>query len=251
VLFVGTPCQIGGLRKYLRKDYERLYTIDLVCHGVPSPLVFDKYKKWLEDTYKSKITEYNFRDKHKSWMWFNAKAVFESGDTYIGTWFADPFMRIFLRDFSLKDCCYNCQYTNMNRVGDLTIADFWGYKSTSSKDRNTDKGISLIIVNSQKGEAMFKKTEADLTSFKRDVEVISKGQRSFSMPFSRPEEADSYWNFLHTESFERVIAKYGYPQKRNIAQYALSEFGHNRLTGAIVWGYWKWRGIRRRIKRIF
>ncbi|MGC3978508.1 MAG: Coenzyme F420 hydrogenase/dehydrogenase, beta subunit C-terminal domain [Paludibacteraceae bacterium] len=180
VLFTGTPCQVAGLYSYLGKREEHLYTLDLICHGVPSGAVFDKYKKWLEEKHQAKLTDYQFRDKRRSWMWYNIKARFSSGDTYIGGWFNDPFLRIFLRDNVLRECCYSCKYANMNRIGDITIADYWGFKTKNNKDKNTDEGISLALINNLKGEALFERCKTSLTFFRREKGEISKSQKNLS-----------------------------------------------------------------------
>lgn len=250
VLFVGTPCQVAGLRSFLHKGYETLVTCDLVCHGVPSPLVFQSYKKWLERKYKSPLETFSFRDKRKSWMWYNTKATFHSGDKYIGSWFSDPFMRLFLRDNILRPSCYNCQYTNMKRAGDITIADFWGYRSKEKGSKNTDKGVSLALINTPQGAALYEESKANLTSFPRSTETIALSQKSFSTPWSSPPERTTFWADYARMPFDAIINKYAYRQKRNFAQYVLSEWGKNTLTTFVIWTYHKYNGAIHRIKTI-
>lgn len=234
VLFSGTPCQIAGLYGYLNRDYENLVTCDFICHGVPSPTVFLKYKKWLEKKYNSQLINYTFRDKRKSWCWFNTKADFKSGDIYIGTWFKDPFMRLFLRDNILRKSCYQCCFTNMDRIGDVTIADFWGYKATCRKDRDSDKGISLLLINSSKGEEMFEELKENIVYFERSLDSISVSQKSLSSAWERPRTREEFWSDFMKMEFNEIINKWGYPEKRNFGQFLISEYGKNMFTTFIV-----------------
>lgn len=248
VLFTGTPCQVAGLRSFLHKDYEKLITVDFVCHGVPSPLLFTKYKQWLENKYQSSIISYKFRDKKKSWQCYNTKAQFQSGECYIGSWFKDSFMRIFLRDYPLRNSCYHCSYTNMCRMGDLTIADFWGYKAQNKVQKNNDKGISMVLVNTPQGEAIISKAQDKLISFERTAHEISQSQKSLSKPWEKPTNRSEFWNDLINKPFEDIIKKWGFPQKRNFAQFLVSEYGRNKITNPMINIYYKFQGLKSILK---
>jgi coenzyme F420-reducing hydrogenase beta subunit len=248
VLFSGTPCQIAGLNNYLGKNYLNLYTLDLICHGVPSPLIFNEYKKWLENQYNSQIVNYKFRDKRKSWGLFNIKVNFNTGEQYIGSWFQDPFLRLFLRDYILRESCYSCKYANMHRIGDLTIADFWGFKAKNKQERNTDEGISMVLVNTGKGKMLFDQCKSGLTYFHRDAEVIAKTQHTLSAPTGKPKNRKEFWVDFYELNFVEIINKYGYPQKRSIAQWIISVYGKNRINTPIIWFFNKLDGFENRIK---
>ncbi|MDD3040121.1 Coenzyme F420 hydrogenase/dehydrogenase, beta subunit C-terminal domain [Bacteroides sp.] len=239
VLFSGTPCQIAGLYGYLNKDYENLITCDFVCHGVPSPSVFLKYKEWLEIKYNSSLINYSFRDKRKSWCWFNTKATFQSGEVYIGSWFKDPYMRLFLRDNILRKSCYHCHYTNMDRMGDVTIGDFWGYKASCKQDKDTDEGISMLLVNSSKGKKIFDEIKNDTIYFERSIESISVSQKSLSSPWKEPHTREDFWTDFKKMEFNDIIKKWGYSEKRNLPQFLISEFGSNLCTTSIGNLYYK------------
>ena len=135
VLFSGTPCQIDGLYSYLGNRYEKqLFTIDLVCHGVPSPEIFSKYLEYLEKQYKSKVKKVYFRDKEPGWYVFGMRVEFQNGFVYKKNTYEDPFARGFLRNLFLRPSCHSCHYANNQRIADITLADFWGYQSTNEKD---------------------------------------------------------------------------------------------------------------------
>lgn len=157
VLFSGTPCQVSGLHLFLRKEYENLVTIDIVCHGVPSPVIYQDYIKWLENKNQSKIISYNFRDKQWSWYHFNMKAVFSNGSYYLGKWEEDPYFRGFLGDWFLRESCYKCSFSQHTRYSDITLSDFWGYKRQDRGLKNDDKGISMCLPNTQKGKTLLTK----------------------------------------------------------------------------------------------
>jgi coenzyme F420-reducing hydrogenase beta subunit len=212
VLFTGTPCQIAGLYKFLGKEYHNLYTCDLICHGVPSPKVYKSYINYMENKYKSPIKNINFRDKKTGWKVYSVQINFQSGKTYTKSNLEDPYSRGFLRDYFIRPSCSNCQYTNINRNGDITIADFWGYKSTNEKDFNDDKGISLAIINSKNGERLFQLCKNDLVYFKRDIDEAIKGNRCLSSCFPPSPKRKEFWEDYNSKPFKYVIKKYMYAE---------------------------------------
>ena len=158
VLFSGTPCQIAGLKSYLQKDYENLITVDLVCHGTPSPLIFEKYK----DEYMQKrpndewLLNIDFRSKIEGW----SPSLVTTTTTTTTTTHArqDDFMKAFLSNLSINDSCLQCQFNRLPRMADLSLADFWGVDEYD-KTLNDNKGLSLILINSEKGISLFNKID--------------------------------------------------------------------------------------------
>lgn len=155
VMFTGTPCQIAGLKKYLRKDYKNLLTVDFVCHGVPSPMVWKKYLEEEIDRYKAILTHINFRDKSTGWKNFSvilnfakSKSVdFEEKSLVMSTVFHEnPYMEAFMSNLCLRPSCYACPAKSGKSGADVTIGDFWGI-DTIRPDIDDDKGVSLILVN--------------------------------------------------------------------------------------------------------
>lgn len=224
VLFSGTPCQIAGLYAYLGKDYENLYTCDLVCHGVPSPKVYKSYIDHIKNKYNADIVDIKFRDKKISWTYFNMKILFKNGRTYTEGYFKDPYILGFLRDNFLRPSCYNCQYTNTTRIGDITIADFWGYKSTDKKNKNNDKGISLAILNTNKGKIFFNSFKKALSFYERSLEEAVNGNPCLSRSFSVPKTRDEFWKDYNAMNFDKIIEKYMLPQKISFSQFIRCNF---------------------------
>ncbi|MBR2023694.1 MAG: Coenzyme F420 hydrogenase/dehydrogenase, beta subunit C-terminal domain [Clostridia bacterium] len=154
VLFTGTPCQIGGLYAYLRRDYDTLLTQDIICHGVPSPLVWQKYLDEKRKENKT-ISAVSFRDKEKGWKQFSMAITFANGIRYSKTLGVDSMMRVFLSDWCLRPSCHDCAYKTKNRHSDITLADYWGIEKVHL-EMFDDKGTSLLLVHTPKGEAFLR-----------------------------------------------------------------------------------------------
>ena len=161
VLFSGTPCQVAGLKAYLKKDYNNLITLDLVCHGVPPQKLFHKY---LEENFPNeKVISYDFRDKSKGWETL-VEYIKTENNNFKKDLDKTVYGKAFLQNISLRECCGKCDYTNLNRSGDITIGDFWGINSYN-KNINDNKGISLILVNSIKGKKFFNSIKGKLAEY--------------------------------------------------------------------------------------
>lgn len=152
VLFFGTGCQVAGLKAFIpQKLHTLLMTVDLVCHATPSPAVWKSYIEYLEKKYNGTIIKVNFRDKCYGWHSHNESFIFEGRK--------DKVMKIVFRDLFYKHkiirySCSNCPFTNLQRVSDLTISDFWGWEKYYSA-WNDNKGVSLLLINSSKGLSFF------------------------------------------------------------------------------------------------
>ena len=154
VLFTGTPCQIGALIKFLKNNYDNLFTQDVICHGVPSPFVWNRY---IEELSKSKkISSVNFRNKDKGWRNFALKIQWSNGTEYMKTLEEDPYLKAFLNDISLRPSCYNCQYKGSKRQSDITLADYWGI-SAIQPEKDSHDGVSLVLTQTKKGDLIFRK----------------------------------------------------------------------------------------------
>ena len=161
VLFSGTPCQVAGLKSYLKKDYDNLITLDLVCHGVPPQKLFHKY---LNDEFPNeKITGYDFRDKSKGWE-ISVESIKTENNEIKRDFYENAYGKAFIENLSLRKCCGKCDYANLERQGDITIGDFWGINAYN-KNINDNKGVSLILVNSIKGKNFFNSIKGKLPEY--------------------------------------------------------------------------------------
>ncbi|MCM1251242.1 MAG: Coenzyme F420 hydrogenase/dehydrogenase, beta subunit C-terminal domain [Clostridium sp.] len=161
VLFVGTPCQVYGLHTFLEKDYENLFLVDLICHGVPSPQIWREFVRMMEEKRNAKCKNISFRDKSlEGWSNFGMKIEFSDGSQYVDTQKQNPYMFGFLKGYIDRKCCYNCQFKGMNRYSDLTIGDFWTVDDYIEKF-NDNKGTSLVYVNTNKGRKLMEAVKDD------------------------------------------------------------------------------------------
>lgn len=152
VLFTGMPCQVAGLHAYLGKDYDNLYTVDILCHGITSYKVFEKYRKEILDG--KRITDIKFKAK-KPWGWHaGVNAKFDDGSSYSVIIEKDPYYRAYISGLSRNTTCGTCVFERTPRQGDLTIGDFWKIQDFDPS-LNDNKGTSLVLVNSARGEELF------------------------------------------------------------------------------------------------
>lgn len=155
ILFSGTPCQIAGLKSYLGKEYDRLYTVELICHGVSSPKVFRKYCDFLEELYKSDIVNFTFRNKFKGVETPFVLVEFESGSIDLEKADVNNFNRAFLSNNIQRPSCYVCEYAGLKYgAADFTIGDYWGIEE-QHPDFVNHSGVSVLKINTIKGKVMF------------------------------------------------------------------------------------------------
>lgn len=179
VLFTGTPCQVAGLHNYLKQkriDTENLYLVDLICHGVPSPLVWEKYLQSISDG--KTVTSVNFRDKSHSWSGFSLAVSFTDGTQYKVLANEDAYFRGFFANMILRPSCHACAQKKVDRVSDLTIADCWGVDHFLP-EMNDKKGTSAIISHTEKG-AQLLQSISDLAQI-REVPVEKVLQYNLAM----------------------------------------------------------------------
>lgn len=182
VLYSGTPCQIGGLRAYLRKDYDTLYTMDLICHGVASPKLFAKYLVWLGGKMKGKIIGYDFRDKSGGWGLDYMTKTKTKTKTKPST--LDPYYYHFLKGTTYRECCYRCNYCTKERVGDITIGDYWGIEKEHPEFYSTN-GVSCLLLNSKKGERLWSIVKDEFETLESTFEQVAKANHNLTRPTQR------------------------------------------------------------------
>ena len=203
VLFCGTPCFADGLLKYLeaRKcSTEKLVVCDIVCHGVPSPGIYEEYIRLLKNKQGNQIKSFIFRDKRFGWRrnisTYNVKNRNMVTSNYIN---------IFESQCCLREICYECPYASLNRVGDLTIGDYWGIEKIHPEwDDNT--GVSLLLISTQKGREVFENITGECYAVETKVEDCL--QPNLQQPTKKPAEYDLFWMCYKTEGFESAIRKY-------------------------------------------
>ncbi len=241
VLFIGTPCQIAGLKHYLRRNYDNLYAVDFICHGVPSPGVFKWYLQEEINKFMSarqgrknsvsfppihsipkgdvqlpeglKVLDIRFRDKREGWKKFSfvlrlAEASAEGKQNTV-SFSANVTQNIFLRGFCLdlylRPSCHQCPARNFRSGSDMTIADFWG-QETLFPEFDSDTGVSSVIVKTHKGQLLFKSIE-NLKKEKRTIDDVVRYNPSLISSKKENYRRSKFWRLVGTCSFEKTVNK--------------------------------------------
>lgn len=190
VLYSGTPCQIAGLKGFLRKDYDNLYTMDVICHGVASPKLFAKYLEWLGGKMGGKIIYYDFRDKSTGWgLDYMTKTKTKTKTKPCSL---DPYYHHFLAGDTYRECCYHCLYSQKERVSDITIGDYWGIEK-EHPSFNSTKGVSCLLVNTDKGTRLWNMISTEFVSLESTFDKIANANHNLKHPTARPAVRDNIY----------------------------------------------------------
>lgn len=169
VLYSGVSCQIAGLKNFLGKEYDNLYTIDVLCHGVPSPKVWRAYWKELEKDF-GKGDSVTFRDKTTGWKSYSVRYNFDNKE-YKELASKNTYMRLFLSDICLRPSCHDCKYKSLERPADLTLGDSWGIENYKPH-MDDDKGTSVVLVHTDKGHKFFDNIKDKMIYEKAEIDKI-------------------------------------------------------------------------------
>lgn len=206
VLFCGTPCQVAGLKKYVGKATDKLILLDIVCHGVPSPKLLEKYIEYQEKRYSAGVTELNFREKKYGWENYSMFLKFENKKQYRKVGYNDPYMRMFLSNAFLRPACYECQFKKILKSGDITLADFWGIKNIYPQF-NDNKGVSLVLINNEKGEKIVREIYQKIKLVEVDLEKSINGNPSIIMSSKMSEKRQVAFENIDELSFKKLYYK--------------------------------------------
>lgn len=213
VLFTGTPCQVVGLYSYLDKDYKKLVTADIICHGTPS---LKAYEKFLEEKSQGKQIDYvDFRDKSIA-SWGTVEFIkFKDGTYYYNDCYKGMWYKTFLSGMSTRRCCGSCKYANSVRQGDFTLGDFWGINEILP-EKNNEHGVSLVLVNSHKAHNFFKRIVAHERYKEIDKEIVlglaQKHNGQLLRPTCNHYARARFFEMLDKEGFSKAAKKALYAQ---------------------------------------
>ncbi|MEG0546560.1 MAG: Coenzyme F420 hydrogenase/dehydrogenase, beta subunit C-terminal domain, partial [Oscillospiraceae bacterium] len=207
VLFTGTPCQIGGLKSYLQKDYDNLICQDIICHGVPSPLVWQKYVEFQENNVRATASSICFREKAEGWRQYSVSILFKNGTQYKKYHQEDLLMKAFLSDVCLRPSCYDCSFKTLNRQSDITLADFWGIENVVP-EMDDNKGTSLIITNNGKGEALLKNINDQIAIKQVGLDCVNKYNHSYRDSAKLTNKRKGFMTNIKLKSFDCLVKKY-------------------------------------------
>ncbi len=209
VFFCGAPCQIQALYKFLRKEYDNLITCDFICRGVNSPKVFLSYMDMLEKQYGSKATEIKFKNKKWGWHNFSMRVNFENGQEYCKDRWHDLFFIGYLQSGNFaRPSCYQCSFKGFPQKADITLADFWGIENVDPS-MDQDRGTSLVMVNSDKGQALFDsiKDKIEWRQFTMDDAKAGNPALTSSLYATRPNRA-AFFEALDKFPFDKVAKQF-------------------------------------------
>ena len=202
VLFSGTPCQIGGLRAFLGKDYENLLCVDTICHSVPSEKAWQAFL--LEQSGGEKIVHVSFRDKRDGWQGYYMCIRTESGREVLLRPYENPYMQGFLQGLTTRPSCYQCHFKGNHRFSDITLGDFWGVDKTYPQHL-WKAGTSLVLCNSEKGmqalNAIGESAVLEPVDFERALEHNPAYFHSSNAHTKRAR----FWHQLDNQGFSKSI----------------------------------------------
>lgn len=211
VLFSGTPCQISGLNHFLRSKYNNLLTVDVVCHGVPSPRIWQEY---LESLKLSNIGLISHKDKSSSWRMYSFSIKDREGKVLYTEKASDnKYLSAFIRNLTLRPSCFSCPAKAGKSRSDITLADYWGIEHFFP-NMDDNKGTSFICVNTQRGMAMIKELNISIaqTDYRKSIPYNTCIVKSTKEPVSRKK----FWDDYKVRGIEAVLLLK--TNKRNIAK---------------------------------
>ena len=214
VLFSGTACQIAGLKSYLklsRIETQNLYTVDIICHGVPSPRFWKDFLAFKEKERQQKIKTFNFRDKSiAGWHAHIESFAWEDGTKTSSR----EYTRIFYLSVMNRKSCSNCYFTNLQHPSDITIADFWGVEKQDVNFGSDNKGASLVLINTPKGKDLFQRVENCFDCIEAKQEAFM--QPNMMHPTYEHPDRDFFEKAYAKKGFEYVYKKYRAPKKTEV-----------------------------------
>ena len=220
VLYVGTACQIAGLKQYLSKDYDSLFTIDVLCHGTPSPFV---WKKYLDSIKRGqgfgKIVKARFRLKKPNWQKYSLEFTSEDGNVIDQLYYENSYMKLFLGNLCLRPSCYSCSFKYLDRYSDITLGDCWGVENSLPEMFN-DRGVSVVIIHSEKGVNVFNDIKNSLVYKEENVDKLlpksadsrhsvkcPKNRKRFFKKFARVDDINSLVKYTQPSALKKLYRR--------------------------------------------
>ncbi|MFR2140563.1 MAG: Coenzyme F420 hydrogenase/dehydrogenase, beta subunit C-terminal domain [Clostridium sp.] len=208
VLFVGTPCQVAGVKAYLRNKDEKLYTIDLVCYGVPSPMIYIEWRAEIERVYKKKIAYVHFRDKSFGYAAPNVKIVFKDGSSAEQTFLIKSYMKTFMSGLNVRPSCSECAFKGIDRCSDLTFGDCW-HIGVFQKAMDDNLGTTSVYVHSPKGSMLLDmiKNQVNISQIDTQQEIKLDG-RKINESVQKNPNSIIFFNDARTLPYDVLVKKW-------------------------------------------
>ena len=222
VLFSGTPCQISGLKNYLQKDYDNLLLVDVICHGTPSPAMWEKYLSHLEQSMGGKAKYVSFRHKENDWRRFGMELPFEGDKRYYKPLGEDPYLKMFLKNDCLRESCYACKVKEAGSTADITIGDFWGVEHAEPEMDNS-MGVSLVLIHTEKGRRAFEQIPSGMTTGRTDYDRAISYNSAMTQSVARPMERDCFFEDMRQLGWDKLEKKYASEKLKTKVRRMLSQ----------------------------
>ena len=231
VLFSGTPCQCEGLKAFLKKDYKNLITADLICHGVPSPKIWQYYIDYrsCKENDEVRPIKINMRSKASGWSNYNysTEFVYENRKRTLVLNSQDLFMKAFVRNICLRESCSNCKAKGINRVTDFTLGDYWGIWD-QYPEFDDNKGVSLVFVHSKKGNELFNLLKNNLVLIQVDENKAYKENESLVNSSIAHHNRYDFFNAINQLNFENIVCNFLVNKENknivSVVKYILNKF---------------------------
>ena len=204
VLFSGVPCQVEGLKQFLRKPYNNLLTVDILCHGVPSPKVFADYIKFVNRYSIGRLQSIFMKDKTFGWGYQNLRFTFNNGSTQFNTILSTLWNKIYYDHIVNRPSCHQCRFTNFHRSGDITLGDFWGIEKFH-KDFFSSLGVSLLMINTVKGVVCWERIKHKIEYIESNINECVQPVLQYSQ--LEPSDRNQFWENYINYGFDKTICQ--------------------------------------------
>lgn len=202
VLFSGTPCQVEGLKGFLRHPYDKLFTVDILCHGVPSPKVFADYVRFVNRHSIHRLQEIAMKDKTFGWGYQDLRLSFRGGISEFHSPLSTLWNKIFYDHVANRPACHACRFANFHRPGDVSIGDYWGIEKAHPELHSPD-GVSLLLVNTEKGDELWQHIQGQYSFIKSSLDACR--QRALQGPVPASPDRPQFWKEYHDQGLESVV----------------------------------------------
>ena len=224
VFFTGTPCQVAALKSFLAPgEYDNLLTMDLICHGVPSQQMFNKYLEYLENKYKTKIVGFDFRSKRYGWQRSSTEFTDHMKKTKNLGKISEFYIPAFTGGNIVRPSCFSCKYACRQRVGDITAGDFWGQEK-SHLSLDVKKGLSLCMINTPKAQSLLPELHQRLHLEEVDYNVAASGNYCLNAPTLRGQKWEEYMKAFENDRIPQIAKRYKKSHRKTILRSRLRQY---------------------------
>ena len=241
VLFTGTPCQIAGLKQYLKREYSNLLTADIICHGVPNKRLFQAFMDFYGKQLGGKITAFSFRDKSKG-QGMATRCIYKDslGHTKesVKNGKMMAYIAFFLKSYTYRINCYRCPFARQQRVADVTLGDYWGFHEEhpqvhASQGLSNSRGISCILINTEKGKKLWDAFRGQFNSLPSEFEKVARHNDQLKKPSEYSRERETLLQLFGKEGYAGIDRYFKVHFKKDIAKEIITDMAPKGLKRSL------------------